>query len=72
MSLVRRQIYPIDVNFHIQKSLEIFDENSVAENLIQKVPCLMPIRIEWAGWTVCSIEDILFSRHALKTYHIGF
>ena len=28
MSLVGCQINPIDVNFHIQKSLEIFDKNS--------------------------------------------
>ena len=30
------QINPIDVNFHLQKSLEIFDKNSSAKNLIQK------------------------------------
>ena len=29
MSLAGRQINPIDVNFHIQKSLEIFDKYSV-------------------------------------------
>ena len=28
-SLTRCQINPIDVNFHLRKSLEIFDENSV-------------------------------------------
>ena len=28
MSLVGCQINPIDVNFHLQKSLEIFDKNS--------------------------------------------
>ena len=49
MSLVGFQINPIDVNFHLQTSLEIFDTNSA--NKIQsqnykgvKVPCLMPIR----------------------------
>ena len=29
MSLSGCQINPIDVNFHLQKSLEIFDKNSV-------------------------------------------
>ena len=28
MSLAGCQINPIDVNFHLQESLEIFDENS--------------------------------------------
>ena len=28
MSLAGRQIKPIDVNFHLQKSLEIFDKKS--------------------------------------------
>ena len=28
MSLAGRQISPIDVNFHLPKSLEIFDKNS--------------------------------------------
>ena len=28
------QIKPIDVNFHLQKSLEIFDKNSATKNLI--------------------------------------
>ena len=28
MSFSGRQINPIDVNFHLQKSLEIFDKNS--------------------------------------------
>ena len=28
MSLVGRQINPIEVNFHLQKSLENFDKNS--------------------------------------------
>ena len=36
MSLARRQIIPIDVNFHLQKSLEIFDKNPANKNLIQK------------------------------------
>jgi hypothetical protein len=36
MSLAGCQINPIDVNFHLQKSLEMFDKNSAAKNLIQK------------------------------------
>ena len=36
MSLAGCQINPIDVNFPLQKSLEIFDKNSSDKNLIQK------------------------------------
>ena len=51
MSLAGCQINPIDVNFHLQKSLEIFDTNSGDKNQAQnyrevKVPCLMPIRVK--------------------------
>ena len=35
MSLAGCQIYPIDVNFHLQNSLEIFDKNS-ADNIWSK------------------------------------
>ena len=30
------QINPIDANFHLQKSLEIFDKNSAAKNWSKK------------------------------------
>ena len=36
MSLAGCQIKPIDVNFHLQNSLEMFDKKSAAKNLIQK------------------------------------
>ena len=36
MSLAGCQINPIDVNFHLQKTLEIFDKKSAAKNIIQK------------------------------------
>ena len=36
MSLAECQINPIDVNFHLQKSLEIFDKKISSKNLIQK------------------------------------
>ena len=45
------QIKSIDVDFHLQKMLEIFDENSAdkiqskKDNWI-KVPSLMPIRVK--------------------------
>ena len=51
MSLARCQIILIDLNFHLQKCLEIFDENS-ADNIESKnyqgvnPPCLMPIRVD--------------------------
>ena len=36
MSLKGYQINPIDVNFYMQNSLDIFDKNSADQNLIQK------------------------------------
>ena len=36
MSLAGCQIILIDLNFHLQKSFEIFDKKSAAKNLIQK------------------------------------
>ena len=36
MSLAGCQINPIDVNFQLQESLEIFDKISADKNLIQK------------------------------------
>ena len=53
MSLAGCQINLIDVNFHLQKSLEIFDTNSADKNTIPKLqgrvklPCLMPIRVKY-------------------------
>ena len=49
MSLAGCQINPYDVNFHLQKSLEIFDKNSADKIRSRKdkgwkVPSLMPIR----------------------------
>ena len=51
MSFAGRQINPIDVNFHFQKSLEIFDKNSADKIWSKKdkgwkVPTLMPIRVK--------------------------
>ena len=51
MSLAGYQINPIDVNIHLQKSLEIFDKNSAdkiqsKKNKGIKAPFLMPIRIK--------------------------
>ena len=49
MSLAGCQIIPADLNFHLQKCLEIFDKNS-ADKIQSKnykgvnPPCLMPIR----------------------------
>ena len=50
MSLAGCQINSIDVNFHLQKSLEFFDTNLADKIQSQnykevKVPCLMPIRV---------------------------
>ena len=51
MSLAGCQINPIDVNFHLQKSLEIFDKSSADKIQSKKykgikVPSLMPIRVK--------------------------
>jgi hypothetical protein len=51
MSLTGPQINPIDVNFRLQKSLEIFDKNSADKILSKKdrgwkAPSLMPIRVK--------------------------
>ena len=51
MSLAGCQINPIDVNFHLQKSLEIFDKDSADKIWSKKdkgwkVPSLMPIRVK--------------------------
>ena len=37
MSLAGFQIDPIDINFHLQKSLEIFYKKSIWQDPIQKV-----------------------------------
>ena len=66
MSLSECQINPIDVNFHLQKSLEIFDKNSATKN--QKAPCLMPIRVRASfssaqfhlGVEICFIINVEF------------
>ena len=49
MSLAGLQINPIDVNFQLPKSLEIFDKNSADKIQSKKdkgkAPFLMPIRV---------------------------
>ena len=51
MSLAGCQIIPIDLNFHLQKYLEIFDENlavKIQSKNYKEVnpPCFMPIRVK--------------------------
>ena len=65
MSLAGCQINPIDVNFHLQKSLEIFDTNSADKIQSQnykgvKVHCLMPIRVK--PFHYCSKPDESISK----------
>ena len=70
MSLAGCQINPIDVNFHLQKSFEIFDTNSADKIQSQnykgvKVPCLMPIRVK--------IPLFAFNtHHELFNHHLHF
>ena len=49
MSLAGCQINPLDVNFHLQKSLEFFDKDSAdkiwsKKEKVGQVPSLMPIK----------------------------
>ena len=44
MSLVGCQINPIDVNFYLQKSLEIFDKNSVDKIWSNKPESFQPLK----------------------------
>ena len=51
MILAGCQIIPIDLNFHLQKGLEIFDKNSADKIQLKNYkevnsPCLMPIRVK--------------------------
>ena len=51
MSLAGCQINPIDVNFHLQKCLEIVDKNSAEKNQLKNykevnLPRLMLIRVK--------------------------
>ena len=54
MSLAGCQIIPIDINFHLQKCLEIFDKISADKIQFKNYkegnpPCLMPIRVKQRG-----------------------
>ena len=59
------QINPIDVNLHLQKSLEIFDKNSADKIWFKKdkeikVSTLMPIRVmEGYGFNVPVPQSLL-------------
>ena len=67
MSLVGCQINPIDVSFHLQKSLNFFDKNSADKIWSKKdkeikVSPLMPIRVN-------KVYDGLLYINALCDYH---
>ena len=57
MSLAGCQIISIDLNFYLQKCLEIFDKNP-ADKIQSKnykdvnLPCLMPIRVKLKQFSV--------------------
>ena len=72
MSLAGCQTNPVGVNFHLQKSVEIFDTNSA--NKIQsqnykevKVPCLMPIKVKG-----CLFKIMEFSIYLAYQYVSNF
>ena len=61
MSLAGCQINLIDVNFHLQKSLEIFDKNSADKIWSKKdkeikVSPLMPIRVKLKIYMKCQSD----------------
>ena len=67
MSLSGCQINPIDVNFHLQKSLEIFYTNlntKITRGV--KVPCLMPIRVN-----INSLYDFMFAGKNISDCYFG-
>ena len=67
MSLAGCQIIPIDLNFYLQKCLEIFDKNS-ADKIQSKnykevnPPCLMPIRVKgfYVKMENSNVEQLLY------------
>ena len=57
-----RQINPIDVNFHLQKSLEFFDKNSADKIWFNnhkeiKVSLIMPIRVKSMYYVVSETKE---------------
>ena len=63
MSLAGCQINPIDVNFYLQKSLEIFDKNSAEKIWFKKdkeinVSPLMPIRVKRCRAPTCRVSTM--------------
>ena len=77
MSLAGGQIIPINVNFHLQKCLEIFDKNSADKIWFEKdkewkVPSLMPIRVNNTSWHLNSkIPEILYLNIFLSKQQIN-
>ena len=67
MNLAGCQINPNDVNFHLEKSLEIFDKNSADKKDTQiKLSSLMPIRVNLVTFRASSVYN---RSHAMfKTY----
>ena len=78
MSLAGCQINPIDVNFHLQESLEIFDTNSADKFNPEitrgvKVPCLMPIRVKARpGKRIVGSADMYDQRDVLLVVHLYY
>ena len=70
MSLTGCQINPIDVNFHLQKSLEIFDKNSACKIWSKndkeiKVSPFMPIRVKSTAIKVIYPKYYILSNESL-------
>ena len=75
MSLAGCQIIPIDLNFHLQKCLEIFDKNQLTKSnakIVREVnpPCLMPIRVKVGNRCKDLIVLFAFFKFRFLCFHV--
>ena len=73
MRLAGCQISRIYVNFHLQKSLEIFDKNSADKVQSKKdkgikVPSVMPIRVKALEYWVSNLNALMQNTVLLSFY----
>ena len=76
MSLAGCQVNPIDVNFYLQESLEIFDTKSADKIQSQnykglKLPCFMPIRVKGKlPFSLCNVINKTCLVHNLSEHPV--
>ena len=76
MCLAECQNNPIDVNFHLQNSLKIFDKNSADKFWSKKkrgwkVSSLVPIRVKFHFFQRCSLE-LDAQTEIFESYHLWY